>query len=95
MVLLVSLAYAPQDGNGLIGRRLIHDDRLEPDSEWEDLRRLVAEIVGALVEGIREARFPVHSADDNCGRFCPFRTICRINQVRSLEKTWQRAPSQA
>ena len=70
----------------------LHDDRLEPDPEWEDLRQLVSEIAGALVEGIRNARFPVHSADNECGRFCPFRTICRINQVRSLEKRWQPLP---
>ncbi|NQT15357.1 MAG: PD-(D/E)XK nuclease family protein, partial [Planctomycetes bacterium] len=73
----------------------LRGDRIEPEPEWEELRQSVVSVVGALVEGIRKARFPVHSVDDQCGRFCPFRTICRINQVRSLEKTWQRTPSEA
>ena len=34
-------------------------------------------------------QFPVCSADERCTGRCPFNTICRINQVRSLEKTWQ------
>ena len=70
------------------------DDRLEPEADWEDLRQTVVETVGALVAGIREGRFPVYSADEECTRFCPLRTICRINQVRSLEKTWTLVPSQ-
>jgi hypothetical protein len=70
------------------------DEQLEPEPEWEDLRRAVVKNVAALVEGIRAAEFPVFSADDQCTRICPFRTICRINQVRSLGKTWQRVPDE-
>ena len=70
-------------------------DRLEPEAEWEALRRVVVQSVAALVAGIRAAEFPVASADDQCTRICPFRTICRINQVRSLGKTWQRVPDES
>jgi len=63
--------------------------QLDLDPEWERLRKLVAENVVNSVHCIRAARFPVSSADPQCTRFCPFRTVCRINQVRSLEKTWQ------
>ena len=62
---------------------------LKPEPEWQQLRRTVVEVVGALVESIRGGQFAVSSADEHCTRFCPLRTICRINQIRSLEKTWQ------
>ena len=63
--------------------------RLEPLPEWEELRRRVVGLVAKIVEEIRGARFRVSSADEQCTRFCPFRTACRIGHVRSLEKTWQ------
>lgn len=69
-------------------------ERLEPEPEWEKLRQHVVTLVGKLVESIRWARFPVHSADEQCTRLCPYRTVCRINQVRSLGKTWQLVPDQ-
>jgi hypothetical protein len=71
------------------------DDRLEPRPEWEELRRRVVAQVAEIVEEIRGARFRVCSADEHCTRFCPFRTVCRIGQVRSLEKTWQPTSRQA
>jgi ATP-dependent helicase/DNAse subunit B len=51
-----------------------------------------AELVDAILEiarGPRSGAFPVYSADDKCTGFCDFRTVCRVNQVRGLEKTWQ------
>ena len=57
--------------------------------EWEQTRQRLAETVAALVSGIRGGQFPVCSADQRCTGYCSYRTICRINQVRSLEKTWQ------
>ncbi len=63
--------------------------RLEPLPEWDELRRRVVGLVAEIVEEIRGARFRVASADEQCTRFCPFRTACRIGHVRSLEKTWQ------
>jgi ATP-dependent helicase/DNAse subunit B len=66
--------------------------RLEPEAAWEELRKRVAKTVAALAARIRQGQFPVHSADQHCTRFCPFRTICRIGQVRSLEKKWQFGP---
>ena len=72
-----------------------HQERLEPEPEWEKLRERVVALVAKLVESIRGARFPVYSADEQCTRLCPFRTVCRINQVRSLGKTWQLMPEEA
>lgn len=65
------------------------DGGLVPSPEWEQIRATLAETVAALVAGIRGGQFPVCSADERCTGYCPYSTVCRINQVRSLEKTWQ------
>ena len=65
------------------------DDGLTPQSEWEQIRSELRETVVALVQGIRQGRFPVYNDDEKCTGNCPYNTVCRINQVRSLEKTWQ------
>jgi RecB family exonuclease len=58
------------------------------DPAWEMLREQLASTVLALVRAIRRAEFPVFSADDECTGRCPFHTVCRVQQVRWLEKTW-------
>jgi ATP-dependent helicase/DNAse subunit B len=65
------------------------EGRLELEPKWEELRSGLADTVGALVCGIRRGQFPVCNADERCTGRCPYSTICRINQVRSLEKTCQ------
>jgi len=70
------------------------EGRLTPDDEWEELRAGMTERVAALVRGIRAGEFPVASGNERCTSFCPYRTACRINQVRSLEKTWPPATDQ-
>ena len=65
------------------------DGRIELDPAWEDLRAGLGDTVAGLIEAIRGGRFPVCSVDDRCTSHCPFNTICRINQVRSLEKICQ------
>ncbi len=70
------------------------DAGVVPDPQWETIRWSLPETVVALVEGIRRGEFPVHGADERCTGYCPYRTICRVNQVRSLEKTWRPEPIQ-
>jgi ATP-dependent helicase/DNAse subunit B len=70
------------------------DGRIELDSEWEDIRDGLEATVMGLVRSMRAGRFPVCSADDRCTGRCPLRTVCRINQVRSLEKTCQPTASE-
>jgi ATP-dependent helicase/nuclease subunit B len=65
------------------------DGRIELNRQWEDIRDMLGDVVAALVESIRAGRFPVCNSDDRCTGRCPFKTVCRINQVRSLEKKWQ------
>ena len=64
-------------------------DSLEPTAEWEMIREMVPRTIFGLVRGMREGQFPVCSVDRECTGRCPYKTVCRINQVRSLEKTWQ------
>ncbi len=65
------------------------DGSLEPEPQWESLRASLARTVAALVRGMTEGQFPVSSSDAECTGRCEYATVCRINQVRSLEKTWQ------
>jgi ATP-dependent helicase/nuclease subunit B len=65
------------------------EGRIELEPQWESVRDELGEIVAGLVRGIRRGHFPVCSADEHCTGRCPMSTVCRINQVRSLEKTCQ------
>jgi len=46
--------------------------------------------------GWAAGEFPVHNEDRNCTGYCPYSTVCRVNQVRSVEqerqKTWKLTP---
>mgnify|MGYP005833254807 CR=1 FL=1 len=65
------------------------DDGVELLANWEQIRLDLPEIVGALIRGIRRGEFPVFNEDERCTNSCPFNTLCRIGQIRALEKTWQ------
>ena len=58
----------------------------------EEIRAALAKIISALVRGIRRGCFPVFNREQRCTSYCPFSTICRIRQIRSLEKTWLPTP---
>ncbi|MEX0678244.1 MAG: PD-(D/E)XK nuclease family protein [Pirellulales bacterium] len=68
---------------------VVADGRLAKSPEWQALESKLRVRLRSLVAGIRGGQFPMHSADDECTGRCPFNTVCRVNQVRSLEKTWQ------
>ena len=85
-------AYWHVSGEGYKEMITFHDDaggQLEVDSSWQTLEEGLRRRVRSLVQGIRDAQFPMHSADEKCTSYCAFSTVCRVNQVRSLEKTWQ------
>ncbi|MBI1901986.1 MAG: PD-(D/E)XK nuclease family protein [Planctomycetia bacterium] len=82
-------------GEGFKGWRTYHhvaNDDCQIDEGWEAARERLAPLVGRLVAWIRSGVFPVISADDGCTQYCPLHTVCRINQVRALEKTWDSVP---
>jgi ATP-dependent helicase/nuclease subunit B len=64
------------------------DGGVELEPEWEEMRDNLADRVAALVQGISLGQFAVCNADAHCTGMCSYRTICRISQVRALEKTF-------
>jgi RecB family exonuclease len=63
--------------------------RLATDPGWTTFESRLRGRILALVEGIRRGQFPMHSVDEKCTSRCEYSTICRVNQSRSLDKTWQ------
>jgi ATP-dependent helicase/nuclease subunit B len=61
---------------------------VETGDRWESLRATVRRLVGQFVGNIRHGDFPVASRDDKCTSYCEFSTVCRVTQVRNLNKTW-------
>jgi ATP-dependent helicase/nuclease subunit B len=61
---------------------------LRPTAGWDALRRDVIARVFSLVAGVRGGQFPMINADLHCTSQCDYHTVCRVNQARSLEKTW-------
>ena len=57
--------------------------------QWEQLQPVVMERVQRIVASIRSGQFPVYNEDKDCTKSCPCRSICRIGQIRSLEKVWE------
>lgn len=41
-------------------------------------------IVPLLVSRLRQGEFPVYNLDADCTRFCPYSTVCRVNQMRDV-----------
>ncbi|MEX2186427.1 MAG: PD-(D/E)XK nuclease family protein [Pirellulales bacterium] len=60
-----------------------------PTEDWTRRRVRLVELVFSLVRGIRDGQFPVYCPDEECTKFCAFKTVCRVHQARSLEKSWQ------
>ena len=63
-----------------------------PSPDWEQTRMELEKIIPLLVQCIRDGEFRVFNPDRHCTGYCPFGTICRIRQIRSLEKTWTPTP---
>ncbi len=61
---------------------------IQETEHWQTLKSTLLSRVASLVRGIRTGVYPVYSRDDNCTSRCEYRTICRIGQVRSLNKVW-------
>ena len=66
----------------------VSDGVVEATDDWQATLDTVRQRVGEMVTGIRQGEFPVYNSDENCGQTCEFKTICRINQIRSRDKVW-------
>ena len=62
------------------------DGKLEITDAWSKMREEVGKSIVRLVQRMRRGLFYVFSHDDQCTQNCPLKTVCRINQVRWLEK---------
>jgi hypothetical protein len=63
-------------------------EQLQETEAWRALRGTLLARVVSLVRGIRGGMFPVYSLDDQCTSRCEYKTVCRIGQIRALEKVW-------
>ncbi|MGA2796045.1 MAG: PD-(D/E)XK nuclease family protein [Thermoguttaceae bacterium] len=68
------------------------EGELKMTADWENSRAYMTEIIPILVHSIRGGEYRVFNPDRRCTSYCPFSTICRIRQIRSLEKTWTPTP---
>ena len=68
--------------------REVHDETLVASHPWEQLQPQLLERVQQIVTSIRSGHFPVYNEDNDCTKSCPCRSICRIGQIRSLDKKW-------
>jgi hypothetical protein len=59
---------------------------------WEALVDTLNTALPKLAAAMRSAKFPVFNADRFCTGRCPYRTVCRVSQIRALPeglgKTW-------
>ncbi len=74
--------------DGLLEIRAVEKGKLEPTSRWRDLQEGLSEQVELLIHGIRGGEFPVYNENVECTKSCDYSKLCRIAQIRSLEKTW-------
>lgn len=64
-------------------------------ADWSALVEVLDDLVPLLAAGIRAGQFPVYNTDKDCTSFCPYKTTCRVNQIRplaeALDKRWEPA----
>ncbi len=63
------------------------------DAVWSALVQTLDEIIPRLAAGIRTGKFPVDNADPHCTSGCPYNTICRVAQIRSLPESLLKFPA--
>lgn len=66
---------------------VFEEGEARPSDEWLATVEKVRTRCEALVRDVRDGRFPMDNDDEDCGRRCEFRTICRVSQARSLGKS--------
>lgn len=63
------------------------DGRVQPSDEWNEVVDTVRHRCEQIVRDVRQGAFPMHNRDEHCGERCEFRTVCRVAQARSLDKS--------
>jgi ATP-dependent helicase/nuclease subunit B len=61
-----------------------------------EMERSLHDLLPRMAGRLRAGEFPVHNEDRNCTGYCSYSTVCRVNQVRSVEqerqKIWKLTP---
>jgi ATP-dependent helicase/nuclease subunit B len=65
------------------------------DSVLAELEATLDELIPRLAAGIRSGHFPVDSEDPHCTDRCPYRTVCRITQLRPIRERLQKLREKA
>jgi ATP-dependent helicase/DNAse subunit B len=73
---------------GVLEVRELVEQALRESPTWQQLRPEVLERVQQLIHDARSGAFPVYNQDEKCTSSCSLSTVCRVGQIRSLEKTW-------
>ena len=50
----------------------------------DSLEQSLNDLIPKLAEGLRSGKFLVENADEDCTGRCPYRTTCRVNQLRPV-----------
>lgn len=56
----------------------------------EEIEQLLDELIPQLAQKIRTGFFPIDSSNDDCTKWCPHKTVCRITQLRPLREPLQK-----
>jgi len=69
-----------------------HAKRMEPvdASVVLEIEKSLHELLPRMAARIRAGEFPVHNVDRDCTGYCPYSTVCRVNQIRSVERERQK-----
>lgn len=73
---------------GPFALRELSDEGLVESKQWQELKGQMMQRIRQIVHSVRRGEFIVFSQDENCTRTCPYSGVCRVGQVRSLEKEW-------
>ncbi len=57
---------------------------------WDVLVQMLEELLPRLASGMRAGEFPVDNPDEHCMSRCDYRTLCRVNQTRSVQQPLQK-----
>ncbi|MGI9428571.1 MAG: PD-(D/E)XK nuclease family protein, partial [Bythopirellula sp.] len=82
-----SKGFGSKKGGALAVRELVEDE-LQISEAWQQMQPDILSRVHQLINGVRGGQFPVYNEDQQCTRGCSLNTVCRVAQIRSLEKVW-------
>lgn len=58
----------------------------------DGLKNHLDQLLPRLVRQLQNAEFPVFNADEECSSGCPYKTCCRVNQIRPLQESLGKYP---